>query len=605
MKNIGSIFAKIVLTTLFLTSSLVAGAEAIKVMKAKENDRKLWGYVNDGEQEYWWKQAHCQGDDEKMLSSYYATEWLIPPVYAKVSKEFSEGLAQVEYMDEVGFIDRYNRFMIPPQFEPVDKMEGFRFGLAVVKKDGKYGYINKKGEFVIPPVFDGAENFNDDKLAVVKMGKRFGAIDFHGDTVVPCHHITEETMRYLPFKNKEYKKVAKAVKARYDEGYYDDAINAIRATEKEVNEQIKNISYIPPMRYQPVIQKSGDYYGMKAQGRGDWWYIMPNKTKITPLGKRLYLSWKKENCDVLDRYGRIITLYNKFVAANYHPTERLLTVTTPKVVIGGREFSSVGMYDEWGRMIIPPCLDNISSFSNGKARISLVGVTGEIDVHGQVSDEFLQKVLDAIDGKEYERYVLGLLIKLRPTCITAQNNLALFEINDDDDLKSGIHRLAVANRLAPDNEQVKANLKAAKSERNDRRFDRILNVLTVTGEVINTAATTYAAIEGSGSSSSSSYSSSSYESSSDVGSSGSRSRSSSSNKKKESGADAANKNRDANTYSNYESQLIKMNTYYENEYNDSDRRSIQSKMRQIRTKWESRGYQMFKSEWETWNGSKR
>ncbi len=39
MKNIGSIFAKIVLTTLFLTSSLVAGAEAIKVMKAKENDR--------------------------------------------------------------------------------------------------------------------------------------------------------------------------------------------------------------------------------------------------------------------------------------------------------------------------------------------------------------------------------------------------------------------------------------------------------------------------------------------------------------------------------------------------------------------------------------
>lgn len=48
-----------------------------------------------------------------------------------------------------------------------------------------------------------------------------------------------------------------------------------------------------------------------------------------------------------------------------------------------------------------------------------------------------------------------------------------------------------------------------------------------------------------------------------------------------------------------------MNTYYESEYNDSHRHDIQSKMKSIRTKWESRGYQMFKSSWEDWSGSKR
>lgn len=64
------------------------------------------------------------------------------------------------------------------------------------------------------------------------------------------------------------------------------------------------------------------------------------------------------------------------------------------------------------------------------------------------------------------------------------------------------------------------------------------------------------------------------------------------------------KNRDARTYSDLESQLTKMNTYY-NTYNDNQRRSIQSQMRSIRQKWESRGYTMFHSSWEDWDGRKR
>ena len=72
-----------------------------------------------------------------------------------------------------------------------------------------------------------------------------------------------------------------------------------------------------------------------------------------------------------------------------------------------------------------------------------------------------------------------------------------------------------------------------------------------------------------------------------------------------SGSEVSAKNKDSNSYSSYESQLIKMNTYHESEYNDSDRRQIQQKMRDIRTKWEGRGYKMFHSTWEDWDGSKR
>ena len=87
--------------------------------------------------------------------------------------------------------------------------------------------------------------------------------------------------------------------------------------------------------------------------------------------------------------------------------------------------------------------------------------------------------------------------------------------------------------------------------------------------------------------------------------SGSSSGSKSSSKSKQSGSDVEAKNKDQRSYSGFESQLIKMNTYYETEYSDSHRREIQSKMKRIREKWESRGFQMFRSSWEDWDGHKK
>ena len=62
---------------------------------------------------------------------------------------------------------------------------------------------------------------------------------------------------------------------------------------------------------------------------------------------------------------------------------------------------------------------------------------------------------------------------------------------------------------------------------------------------------------------------------------------------------------DRKTYTSWESQLIKMNTYYENEYNDNQRKYIQRQMKSIRQKWEGRGYNMYQSIWEDWNGIKK
>lgn len=60
------------------------------------------------------------------------------------------------------------------------------------------------------------------------------------------------------------------------------------------------------------------------------------------------------------------------------------------------------------------------------------------------------------------------------------------------------------------------------------------------------------------------------------------------------------------TYGRYQSMLIKMNTYYEKEYNDRDRRKYQQEMRDIRLRAEQySNCSVFKSEWEDWDGRKR
>ncbi|MDE6525654.1 MAG: tetratricopeptide repeat protein, partial [Muribaculaceae bacterium] len=72
------------------------------------------------------------------------------------------------------------------------------------------------------------------------------------------------------------------------------------------------------------------------------------------------------------------------------------------------------------------------------------------------------------------------------------------------------------------------------------------------------------------------------------------------------GATAQNSRGSVNAYNGYVEQLINMNTYHETRYNDSQRRNIQSKMKQLRESNNSNSghLQISKSHWETWDGNK-
>lgn len=447
---------------------VVRGNEILRLKSKKDSESKLYGYENSGDKYYWWAEAHYMGQGKDQLNQGMETQWVIAPQYTRVSKEFSEGLAAVELKGKVGFIDRSNRFIIPPVFEQQDDLDGFHYGLAAVKKDGKYGFINKKGEFVIPPTFDGAENFGDDYLAVIKVGKKFGCIDLKGDTVVPCDYIAKEMMKNVPVKNKPYREAKNRAKERWEQGYYASVMDPIQKVSEEVNRNIENPNF---------TEKPGIAAPDGAVSVGDGFYVVTANN-----GKQ----------GAFDSYGRqIIPAIHENVT--YDLTQRLFIVSTKAP---GFRFSATGLANTGGGWIIPPVFDKIGAFSaTGIAPVAIGDVTGEVNVLGLVNESFLESLLME-SSKEKGTFYTQRLIGVLPTCAPAHNNMGIYYAAEQDNLRDAIHHFTVAHNLAPDVEDFKNNMKAAKSTRNNRRWNRVMTGLSIAGAVLTLGSMTYAAAKG-------------------------------------------------------------------------------------------------------------
>ncbi|MDX1651315.1 MAG: WG repeat-containing protein [Brumimicrobium sp.] len=164
------------------------------------------------------------GKDKKMEFVYFNTqgEIAIRNKSIQSGNSFFEGLAMVfiKEAQKWGFIDKSGKIVIAPQFDQ-EYSSGFSEGLVDVCKNNKWGYINARGEEIIPFDFDWTNPFHDgyaivtrkknkifinrkgeilktvrcsipdtinggfkEGLAVVKIGKKYGAINTNGDLVI-------------------------------------------------------------------------------------------------------------------------------------------------------------------------------------------------------------------------------------------------------------------------------------------------------------------------------------------------------------------------------------------------------------------------------------
>lgn len=492
----------------------LAGRDSAQLLIAQKDNKKV-GFVNYGKKEYWWHDAHSQGFREKMMNSGYEHEWTISAQYDRASKRFHEDLAAVVLHGKTGYIDRNNRFIILPVLEEQKFPKGFSQGLSVVCVGDKYGYIDKKGNFVIEPQFERAEQFEENKIAHVRMEGKYGAIDLNGEILIPCEHTTPESMKIG--KNQQlWRSADSLVAVRLKSGYYSKVQSRIRSAEQYADARINN----PDFRNTPpsgvCVVDSAGRIGLKRDGK---WIHQPTLDSIKVLSHGYFQTSLAGMHGIYDSFGRQI-IRNRFASIVYQPSAEVFVV---KDAVGKH-----GLYDTKGRMVLPPCLDYIRDFAGNRAECMMQGVIGYLDSNGQVLtsgffDDVINQSMLTSDVK-LRMSILRNLITLKPTYAQAHNNLAACYTSTEK-FKDAIPLLKLAHKLDPNDPVIAKNLENAKFERKDKALTATFVVIGVVASVALAAVAIVAdvaSVEGgggggsysSGSSGSSSYSSSSSSSSS-------------------------------------------------------------------------------------------
>ncbi len=418
--------------------------------------------------------------------------WAIPPQYDKAAKDFDENLACVILNGRVGFIDRMNRFVIPPVYEG-DDLSSFRYGLTPVCKDGKYGYIDKSGVMRIANIFDWAGDFKENALAPVKQDGKFGAIDLAGNLVVPYKYKLEEAMTTVPISNKEYREAAKKVKADKQAGVYDTLIHSLDSISAMVDRLISDSLYLPELpENKPFLSACYGSYGLTFSEKDTAWLFKPEYADIARLDESLFLLQSTDSlCGAGDAYGRIV------IPCEYENV--LLDVNSDVIIV--QEDSLFGLYNKRGLLLSPAGFDLIGGFQEGRATVWVDYEQGILNDKGDIEDDLVERLFaQAVDCENKSdlrnaRRLYRRITVIEPTFALAYHNLGIMDLNIEE-YKSGMQQLTLANKLDPDNEMIAENLKQAKKERKDRRWNRVMQGLEVAGAVVGVAATTYAAIEG-------------------------------------------------------------------------------------------------------------
>lgn len=433
-----------------------------EVLRLKDPISKKWGYASKVQN----RKSPLKGIKKIAVSTLgkagssmlsdtdaEAIDWVVPPLYDNVASEFSEHLAGVEIGGLVGFIDINNRFIIEPQFEPVDKLSGFSLGMAAVKIGPKFGYINKKGEIVISPIFDEANNFKENMLATVKQGGKYGAIDLNGHLVVPCKYPLEAAMTTVPISNKLYRQARDSVEKEFKNQSYT-ICSQLKACDDEINGKIVDSTWIQPL--QTTELGEGDFKGIK------------------------------------DQYKRMI-IPCQFATVTYDDINHLYIVRNAT--------GKYGLYSYKGDCLFRPLFDSIEKFEYEQCVVSVGGVEGTIDNSGWIDPSFMDEICN--EGLKYDREgntskaysVYECILTIDPNHVMALNNQAIIDI-DKKDYNKGMKKLKLAHKLAPDNELINDNLHKAKKNRNERRWNRINTGLEIAAAVITLGAAAYSVASG-------------------------------------------------------------------------------------------------------------
>lgn len=110
----------------------------------------------------------------------YTGKFILPQQYEGFN--VWQGLILLAQNNKIGFADTSGKIIAPLQN---DEMPAFREGVAAVKGNGKWGYVNSAGKLIAPFIYDNAHNFVDG-VGRVYQGDKLGFVNSKGKILSPC-----------------------------------------------------------------------------------------------------------------------------------------------------------------------------------------------------------------------------------------------------------------------------------------------------------------------------------------------------------------------------------------------------------------------------------
>jgi hypothetical protein len=118
---------------------------------------------------------------------------VIPPQFSSTGgptvRGFSEGLAAVAVFKDKerwGYIDKSGKFVVEPQFVGAGPFSQGRAMVAIAEpswSDSKWGFIDREGRWIAKPQYQSADEFSEG-LAPVLLNDKVGFIDLQGQIVI-------------------------------------------------------------------------------------------------------------------------------------------------------------------------------------------------------------------------------------------------------------------------------------------------------------------------------------------------------------------------------------------------------------------------------------
>lgn len=272
---------------------------------------------------------------------------------------FSENLASVAKNRKYGFINEYDKLVIPFTYDYADN---FFNGRALVKLNGKYGFIDKNGTIIIPLEYDKAERF-DGYIAKVEKGNQRYEINQYGKIFsIP-----------VDINPGQKKKASFTYKGNYYNGIADIIFNTKKGYVDLFDNEVIPAVYDNIMFFSPGSDK------VEAQLNGKWGIInKSNQVIVAFIYDHIYLNGDLTRACLNNKWGTIDSVGKTVIPFKYEKMEYFSKGLAP-----------VQLNNKWGYIN-----------EKGKAIIPLI-----YDYAGVYLDDRLEDVLFVV-GKNNKRGVI-------------------------------------------------------------------------------------------------------------------------------------------------------------------------------------------------------